>query len=154
MTIANEATAAVPAALVNSTIQVGILTATGQAADATISPHVLALAEGAIRTMFMTKLKCAVGMLTLILMLCGALAYQAWAVDPAEVSPPASSIKKTVTGIQPEQFEKLQAMIKPKPGGFADVPWMTDLWAARKKAAAEGKPLLVWVGDGHPLGWT
>jgi hypothetical protein len=48
----------------------------------------------------------------------------------------------------------LRALIKPKPGGFDDLPWMTDLWEARKKAAAEGKPLLVWVGDGHPLGWT
>ena len=51
-------------------------------------------------------------------------------------------------------FDRLRALIKPKPGGFDDLPWMTDLWEARKKAAAEGKPLLVWVGDGHPLGWT
>jgi hypothetical protein len=56
--------------------------------------------------------------------------------------------------IQAEQFDKLRALIKPKPGGFDDLPWLTDLWEARKKAAEEGKPLLVWVGDGHPLGWT
>jgi hypothetical protein len=56
--------------------------------------------------------------------------------------------------IVPEQFDKLRALIKPLPGGYDDIPWMTDLWEARKKAAAEGKPLLVWVGDGHPLGWT
>ena len=56
--------------------------------------------------------------------------------------------------IEPDQFDKLRALIKPKPGGFDDLPWMTDLWEARKKAADEGKPLLVWVGDGHPLGWT
>jgi hypothetical protein len=31
---------------------------------------------------------------------------------------------------------------------------MTSLWEARKKAAAEGKPILLWVGDGNPLGWT
>lgn len=67
------------------------------------------------------------------------------AAQPADVRVPK---------IAPEQFNKLRDLIKPKPGGYADIPWMTDLWEARKKAAAEGKPLLVWVGDGHPLGWT
>ncbi len=56
--------------------------------------------------------------------------------------------------ISPEQFDKLREIIRPRPGGFDDVPWMTDLWQARKRAAAEGKPILIWVGDGHPLGWT
>jgi hypothetical protein len=28
---------------------------------------------------------------------------------------------------------------------------MTDLWEARRRAAAEGKPMLVWEMDGHPL---
>jgi hypothetical protein len=59
-----------------------------------------------------------------------------------------------VPDIAPEQFSTLRELIKPKPGGFDDVRWMTDLWEARKKAAAEGRPLLIWVGDGHPLGWT
>jgi hypothetical protein len=65
--------------------------------------------------------------------------------QPAEV---------TVPQISPAQFNELRDLIRPKPGGYADVPWMTDLWQARKKAAAEGKPILLWVGDGHPLGWT
>jgi hypothetical protein len=66
----------------------------------------------------------------------------------------AGPAEKTVPEIAPEQFTKLRELIKPKPGGFDDIRWMTDLWAARQKAAAEGKPLLIWVGDGHPLGWT
>lgn len=73
------------------------------------------------------------------------------AADPTQAG---SSSAKKAAGIAPDQFDKLRALIKPKPGGFDDVPWMTDLWEARRKAAAEGKPLLVWVGDGHPLGWT
>ena len=60
----------------------------------------------------------------------------------------------TAAELSPEHFGKLQALIKPRPGGFDEVPWMTSLWEARKKAAAEGKPILLWVGDGHPLGWT
>ena len=35
---------------------------------------------------------------------------------------------------------------------FAQVPWLTSLWEAREKAAAEGKPILLWEMDGHPLG--
>ena len=72
----------------------------------------------------------------------------------ASVAHPARGADERVPRIEPGQFEKLRELSRPKPGGYADVPWMTDLWAARKKAAAEGKPILIWVGDGHPLGWT
>jgi hypothetical protein len=61
---------------------------------------------------------------------------------------------KTAAELTPEHFSKFHGLIKPKPGGFDEVPWMTSLWEARKKAAAEGKPILLWVGDGQPLGWT
>jgi hypothetical protein len=54
-----------------------------------------------------------------------------------------------------ENFTKTHSMIKPRPGEakWMQVPWMTDLWEARKKAAAEGKPLLIFTaGHGHPCG--
>ena len=35
---------------------------------------------------------------------------------------------------------------------FAQIPWLTSLWEARQKAAKEGKPILLWEMDGHPLG--
>ncbi len=56
--------------------------------------------------------------------------------------------------IKPAQFDKLHALIKPQADEekFMQIPWMTDLWAARTKAAAEGKPILLWEMDGHPLG--
>jgi hypothetical protein len=56
--------------------------------------------------------------------------------------------------IAPEQFEKLRTQIKPDPGGFEDIPWMTNLSEARRKAAAEGKPMYVWSGGGPPCGFT
>jgi len=34
---------------------------------------------------------------------------------------------------------------------FMQIPWMTNLWDARKLAAKEGKPILLWEMDGHPL---
>lgn len=56
--------------------------------------------------------------------------------------------------IGPEQFDKLRAVIKPQAGEdkWAAIPWQTDLWEARKQAAAQGKPILLWEMDGHPLG--
>jgi hypothetical protein len=35
---------------------------------------------------------------------------------------------------------------------WSEIPWMMDLAAARRKAAAEGKPLVVWTMSGEPLG--
>lgn len=68
------------------------------------------------------------------------LAIQAggWAVEP----------------ISPDQVGKLQALIKPQADEdkWAQIPWMADLWKARQKAAAEGKPILLWEMDGNPLG--
>ena len=37
---------------------------------------------------------------------------------------------------------------------WATVPWMPagDIWSARKKAADEDKPILLWYMAGEPLG--
>jgi hypothetical protein len=54
-----------------------------------------------------------------------------------------------------DQFVKLHTLIKPQPGElrFHEIPWLIDVWEARKKAAAEGKPILVWSGaGGSPVG--
>jgi hypothetical protein len=53
-------------------------------------------------------------------------------------------------------FARLQALIKPKPNEqkWEQIPWLTNLWEARQRAAAEGRPILLWEMDGHPLGCT
>ena len=55
-----------------------------------------------------------------------------------------------------DQVAKLQALIKPATGEerWQQIPWQVDLWKARTKAGAEGKPILLWEMDGHPLGCT
>jgi hypothetical protein len=55
--------------------------------------------------------------------------------------------------ITPEQLKQLQTVIKPAAteDKWAQIPWLTDLWEARQRAAAAGKPILVWEMDGHPL---
>lgn len=54
------------------------------------------------------------------------------------------------------QFRKLHELIVPQEEELAwtQVDWGTDLWEARRAAAAQGKPIFLWEMDGHPLGCT
>ena len=64
-------------------------------------------------------------------------------------------VAETPKPIPAEQFAKLHQMIKPQANEsrFMAIPWLTSLWEGRQKAAAEGKPLLVWAGGwGVPIG--
>jgi hypothetical protein len=56
--------------------------------------------------------------------------------------------------IEPARFEQLHALIKPSAveEKWAQIPWLASLWEARQRAAREGKPILLWEMDGHPLG--
>ncbi len=67
-----------------------------------------------------------------------------------------SAADQNTLSLDPQEFAKLHALIKPAPeeSQWAQVPWMpsSDIWAARRKAAAEGKPLFLWYMAGEPLG--
>jgi len=53
-------------------------------------------------------------------------------------------------------FKALHTAAAPHGEGerWTEIPWMTDLTEARKAAARDGKPLFMWIMDGHPLGCT
>ena len=55
-----------------------------------------------------------------------------------------------------DSFDELRERIKPsaKEEKWNRIGWMTSLWQARQRAAREGKPILLWEMDGHPLGCT
>jgi hypothetical protein len=65
-------------------------------------------------------------------------------IAPTSAAPPLTTTDAT----------KLRALIRPLDGEdpFDTIPWEINLWDARKKAAAAGKPVLLWEMDGHPLG--
>ena len=56
--------------------------------------------------------------------------------------------------LSPDDAARLRTVIRPgeTEDPFATIPWESDLWDARTRAAAAGKPLLLWEMDGHPLG--
>jgi hypothetical protein len=54
------------------------------------------------------------------------------------------------TPLPTAQVEKLHALIKPQAGEsrWMEIDWYPNVWEARQKAAAEGKPLFLMAGSG------
>jgi hypothetical protein len=107
--------------------------------------------------MFIGKLKCAtlllLGVAALLTSTAGTLYHAGGSRRAVAETPVKERIEPAA--IPADQFAKLHALIKPQPGElrFHEIPWLIDVWEARKKAAAEGKPILVWCGaGGSPLG--
>jgi len=71
------------------------------------------------------------------------------------IAPPVSSQERGKTAPESD-LETLHRLIKPVAGEarWAEVPWMpsANIWAARRKAVEEGRPLLIWYMAGEPLG--
>ena len=55
-------------------------------------------------------------------------------------------------GIPASQFQALRDLIRPQAGEsrWRELDWLTSLHEARMRAAAEGKPILLWSGGGAP----
>ncbi len=66
----------------------------------------------------------------------------------------ATASLATAAPVDEAEFQRLTTLIKPQAeeNTWLEIPWQTDLWAARQQAATEGKPLFLWEMDGHPLG--
>ena len=96
----------------------------------------------------------------------GLLRHQACAEEPLVAKSPAepktSAVDKarraTKLDLTPESFTKLHALIRPHDHEWRHlrVQWLTDVVAARKKAAAEDKPIIICytggAGYNEPLG--
>jgi hypothetical protein len=57
--------------------------------------------------------------------------------------------------IPADEFARLHRLIQPQAGEsrWATIPWLTDLREARRRSAAEDRPLFVWrAGGGEVLG--
>src|SRR5262249_56317689 len=93
--------------------------------------------QGVLKAMYLTKLKWTAAVLAVGLVVAG-----------------SESTAQQV--LPPDQFDKLHKLMAPGPNDaqWMQVPWMPsmNIFAARKKAAEEGKPLLLWYMAGEPLG--
>ena len=80
-----EASASVPDSAVSSTIKVATLLAAGQAAAGVVSAPVIALTEGVLKTMLLTKLK--IASLVLALALCCGVGLHLYGAQAAQPTP-------------------------------------------------------------------
>jgi hypothetical protein len=77
-----------------------------------------------------------------------------WADEPV----PQTPTRPTKQLLTPESFAELHTLIRPHANEWRHlrVDWLTDVVAARKKAAAEDKPLIICytggAGYNEPLG--
>jgi hypothetical protein len=62
--------------------------------------------------------------------------------------------EKAEEPLSAKNFEHVVRIVRPSEAeaGWLQIPWFIDVDEARKKAAAEGKPLFVWGMAGEPLG--
>ena len=70
---------------------------------------------------------------------------------------PAAWAQERIAELSPDDFGRLYAEIKPQAGEspWREVPWLTDVTEARRRAAAEDKPLVIFTAaDGSPLSRT
>ena len=87
----------------------------------------------------------------------GLLAPQSLAQKPPVVAADKAP-RATKLDLTPESFPKLHALIRPQENEWRHlrVHWLTDVVAARKKAAAEDKPIIICytggAGYNEPLG--
>ena len=67
-----------------------------------------------------------------------------------------AQVAAAADAIPADRFAALHGLVKPTADEvrWQEIPWLTSLWEARQRAAAEGKPILLWEMDGHPLGAT
>ena len=118
-----------------------------------VSAQVVVLTEGVLKAMLLTKLKTAALVLAACLPFTGTgfLVPQNPLHAQGKAEPKAAD---ALTELSPAQFGKFHAFLRPKANEmrFGEIPWMFDLWEARKHAAAEGKPLLILAASGNPCG--
>jgi hypothetical protein len=77
-----------------------------------------------------------------VLILCGWLHHTLHAQEKRSETPAQQLLT--------ERFDETHKLIRPQPGEsrWMQLDWLTSLWEARVKAAAEGKPIFVWNGSG------
>jgi hypothetical protein len=69
---------------------------------------------------------------------------------PSELKPPRLAEER----LSRDRFAAVHQAVQPPAEAWLEVGWETELEVARRRAAAENKPIFMWVMDGHPLGCT
>jgi RNA polymerase sigma factor (sigma-70 family) len=136
----SAASAALPSALLSSTIQAASAFTAGQAAAGVISANVIALTQGVLRAMLLTKLKMTAAVLMTLAFVgvgAGSLIYRAHAAGDAD--DPSGVVQKTAQESAPPQGENPLKRVDPDSSVYAAqkiMPLSSDdlrgLWKGEK----------------------
>ena len=79
----------------------------------------------------------------------------AWVVIAGVAFPQGETADRDV-GLTDVDFAALRDRIRATESelSWEDLPWLTSYHDGLQKAAEEGRPLLLWVMNGHPLACT
>jgi RNA polymerase sigma factor (sigma-70 family) len=126
--LAEHAQASVPAALWQSSLKAAVLISTGQALTGVVSTQVGSLVHGVIHTMFMTKMKVAVGLVLGLglLVLTGELAFQR-----SVIATPENPVQEADAGGAgaPAENRSALALVPSNAQGFVHIA-VHDLWSS------------------------
>lgn len=95
----------------------------------------------------------------------GVLACTVLAVGGCAGSPEPHAVSDVTTtadaweselSLQGKSLQEWRTLITPKPEerAWEQIPWLPTFHQGLEQASAEGKPLLLWLMNGHPLGCT
>ena len=61
---------------------------------------------------------------------------------------------ETKSDLNTETFDHYFELCRPKTSTekWTEIPWISNLWEARQKSAAEMRPMFLWAMNGHPFG--
>jgi hypothetical protein len=106
----------------------------------------------------MHRIRTAALLLTSVLFAGSSVLAQQPASGPAEpMGPPAPGAGRPWPAILADRFDQVHALIKPTAAestGMDEIDWIGTLEPARRRAAAEGKPVFLFSTTFHPLGWS
>jgi RNA polymerase sigma factor (sigma-70 family) len=125
--LAENAQASIPAALWQSSLKAAVLIGTGQALTGVVSTQVGSLVHGVMQTLFMTKMKVAVGLVLGLglLALTGKLALQS-----SVIATPENPVQEAAAGgaEAPAESKSALALVPSNALGFAHIA-VHDLWS-------------------------
>jgi hypothetical protein len=124
------------------------------AATGVVSPPVAALAEGVLKSMFITKLQTCVALLatTLLLAASALLVHRATVAPPPILAQTSKAPKTPVAGLTEAEFRELKPVLDLKNQPWTTIPWKYSLTEARQLAAKSKKPIFMVINTGNVLG--
>jgi RNA polymerase sigma factor (sigma-70 family) len=135
------AAAVLPVTLAETAVKLGLLFGSGKTATGMLSPQVIALAEGVLQAMFVSKIKVAAAVLLAVALCAGAgvLGYRALAAEPPpekKTEPPpagADARKADEARKEAEAADKMRRLLK------ARVDAARQEWEDRMKLLQDGR---------------